>query len=174
MPNDAGGGSTAPGFPETAERERAGVSHPSIVVGFDRFAESHDALDVGISFAARLGAHIHVVHAKHLDDYPIDPDAADWEEKAQETLVEERLAAVEALRSHTYGWTYHAARGDPAKVLISVADEHDALMIVVGSRGEGWRLTFERLIQPAVSHRLIEHARRPVLVVSHPFLRTEG
>lgn len=174
MANDAGGHALDPGLPEVVDVEGHDVSHPSIVVGFDRHGESHDALDVGIGFAARLGAHVHVVHARNVDDYPIDPDAADWESQAAENLVEERLAAVEALRNHAYGWTYHAARGDPANALISVADEHDALMIVVGSRGEGWRLRVERLIEPAVSHRLIEHAHRPVLVVSHPLLRAEG
>lgn len=171
MPSDVRGGRTDPGFPDLEATERAGVSHPSIVIGFDRHSESHDALEVGIGFAARLGAHIHVVHAKDLEDYPIDPDAADWEEQAEKAVAEERLAAVEALRNHAYGWTYHDGRGDPASALISVADEHDALMIVVGSRGEGWRFILERLFEPAVSHRLIEHARRPVLVVSHPLLR---
>jgi len=71
-----------------------------------------------------------------------------------------------ALAAHRGGWTYQTGRGDPARLLISVADEHDALMIVVGSRGEGLHVFVERLISPSVAHRLIEHSRRPVLVVS--------
>ena len=59
-------------------------------------------------------------------------------------------------------------RGDPALRLNQVAKEHDALMVIVGSRGEGVRAALGRLIQPAVSHRLIHDARFPVLVVRHP------
>jgi nucleotide-binding universal stress UspA family protein len=140
----------------------------SLVVGHDRMPESREALGVAIDLASRMCAHIHVVHAVDLTDYPINPDAPDWEEKAQITLAEERKAVTQLLRNHVWGWTYLVGRGDPARLLISVANELDSLMIIVGSRGEGLHLVVERLISPAVSHRLIERARRPVLVVSHP------
>jgi nucleotide-binding universal stress UspA family protein len=137
----------------------------SIVVGHDRMPESRNALVVAIGFASRLSAHVHVVHAADLRDYPIDPDAADWEERAADALVEERKVATELLRSHLWGWTYLAGRGSPAQLLMSVANEHDSLMIVLGSRGEGLHVLLERLISPAVTHRLIERSRCPVLVV---------
>ncbi len=140
--------------------------HVSMVLGYDRTPESRNAFDVTLDLGARLMAFLHVVHAIDLRDYPIDPDSADWEAKAAATLAEERKIATGLLRQYPWGWSYLAGRGDPARLLMSVADDHDALMIVVGSKGEGLHVLVERLISPAVSHRLIERAKRPVLVVS--------
>lgn len=53
-------------------------------------------------------------------------------------------------------------------MLARAADEHDALMIVVGSRGEGLRRALARLAGPSVSHGVIGHQRHPVLVVPLP------
>jgi nucleotide-binding universal stress UspA family protein len=139
----------------------------SMVCGYDRTPESRDALGVAVDLGGRLSAFLHVVHAIDLRDYPIDPDRADYEEKGAATLAEEKRVATELLRHYPWGWTYLAGRGDPARLLMSVADHHDALMIVVGSKGEGLHVLVERLISPAVSHRLIERAKRPVLIVSH-------
>lgn len=150
------------------------LSLASLVVGHDRQGESRDAIDVAIGLATRLSAHLHVVHAVNLSDYPVDPELDDWGERANETLAEERVEVAKALSDHAFGWTYHGGHGDPAKLLMNVADEHDALMIIVGSRGEGWRLILERLLDPPVSHRLIQHAHRPVLVVSHPLVHSDG
>lgn len=147
-------------------------SRTAVVVGHDHHAESLAALAAAINIAGRLSAHLHVVHAVTIGDYPIDPDAADWEESARNKLAKDRATVTEHLREHLRehksGWTYLVGRGDPARLLISVADEHNAVMIVVGSRGEGLRLLLGRLIESPVSHRLIQHAQRPVLVVGPP------
>jgi nucleotide-binding universal stress UspA family protein len=140
----------------------------SIVVGYDRTPQSREAVAVAMDLGSRLGSFLHVVHAIDLRDYPIDPDAHDWEDKAAETLAEARRVATALLHHYVWGWTYLAGRGDPARLLMSVANEHDALMIVVGSRGEGLHVLVERLISPPVSHRLIDRSRRPVLVVNRP------
>jgi nucleotide-binding universal stress UspA family protein len=138
-----------------------------MVLGYDRTPESREAFAVAVDLGSRLSAFLHVVHAIDLRDYPIDPDIPDWEEKASATLAEERNIATELLRHYVWGWNYLAGRGDPARLLMSVADEHDALMIVVGSRGEGLHVLGERLISPAVSHRLIDRSKHSVLVVGH-------
>jgi nucleotide-binding universal stress UspA family protein len=140
----------------------------SMVCGYDKTPESRNALGVAIDLGGRLSAFLHVVHAIDLRDYPIDPDRPDFEEKAAATLAEEERVATGLLRHYPWGWRYLAGRGDPARLLMRVADEHDALMIVIGSKGEGLHVLVERLISPAVSHRLIERAKRPVLIVSHP------
>lgn len=140
----------------------------AIVVGHDRQLESRAALQVAMDFATRLNASLHIVHVVNLDDYPIDPDSADWESYASERLAEEKSMVAECLQDHSRAWSYYVGRGDPARRLIRVAEENDALMIIVGSHGEGIRASLGRLVEPAVSHRLIQEARYPVLVVSHP------
>jgi nucleotide-binding universal stress UspA family protein len=140
----------------------------TLVLGYDRRPESQDALQVAVDMARRLSAQLHVVHAIDLDDYPIDPESADWDDQARLVLAGERAVVASVLGEHSTGWTYQAGHGDPATFLVAVADEHDAIMIIVGSRGEGWRVSLERLLSPSVSHRLINDCQRPVLVVSHP------
>lgn len=137
----------------------------AIVLGHDSQPQSRAALEVAIDLADRLSAHLHIVHALDLADEPIDPDSSDWEEQTRRMLAKERTEVADALSSHTTGWTYHAGHGEAAHLLARVADEHDALMIVIGSRGEGIRASAGRLLSAPVSHRLIQHARQPVLVV---------
>lgn len=139
----------------------------AMVVGFDRSGASLAALEKAAEIGRRLGAELHVLHAVDLSDYPIDPDADDWESQAANRLEEERRTVAIALAGYPYGWSYAALRAEPAEVLNRVAEQVDALMIVVGVRSHGWGHLFERLAGPSVSHRLMNHAHRPILVVSH-------
>jgi nucleotide-binding universal stress UspA family protein len=143
-------------------------SGTTLVVGFDRSPEARAALACAAEVGTRLGAHLHVVHAVSLDDYPIDPDVGDWEGQARRVLAEERTDLVAILDDHPCGWSYVAGRGDPVRLLTQRADEHDAMMIVVGTRGEGLRGAVHRLLGPSISHGLIGRAHRPVLVVAAP------
>jgi nucleotide-binding universal stress UspA family protein len=112
-----------------------------------------------------LGAVVHVVHAISLDDYPVDPDAADWEDQAARELEDQRMEVESALTGVVPGWSYHAARGDPVHLLDAVAEEYDALMIIVGTRGEGAGAALSRLLNRSVSRAVIGRQQRPVLVV---------
>ncbi|KQX69763.1 universal stress protein [Angustibacter sp. Root456] len=141
-------------------------SRCALVVGFDRNPTSRAALGFAVDLAQRLAADVHVVHAIDLSDYPVDPDSATWEDDAQAAVAGERALAAEALKDFTGAWTYRQAHGEPAEVLASVADEVDALMVVVGSRREGPGAAISHLVSPSVSKRLLGHAAtRPVLVV---------
>lgn len=145
----------------------------ALVVGHDRQLESLAALNVAKDFADRLNVWLHIVHVVNLSDFPVDPDSADWESYERERLEAEQSMVVESLQDHPRGWSYYVGRGDPAQRLIRVAEENDALMIVVGSHGKGVRASLGRIIEPAVSHRLIQETQIPVLVVSHAHERTE-
>jgi nucleotide-binding universal stress UspA family protein len=52
--------------------------------------------------------------------------------------------------------------GHPVQVLLDVADDVDADMIVVGSRGFGG---FPQMLLGSTSTQLAQHSRRPVLIV---------
>jgi nucleotide-binding universal stress UspA family protein len=52
--------------------------------------------------------------------------------------------------------------GDPAECILTVAEEHGADVIVVGSHHRSW---LSRLFTGSVSGQVIKHADRPVLVV---------
>lgn len=142
--------------------------HADIVLGYGRPGESEPALEVAADLARRLHAHLHVVHVINLADYPIDPDSSEWESAARAAVTREHQEVRAALDGHLTGWSYYAAHGVPANLLASVANEYDALMIVVGSRGEGLTRTLGRLMGGSVADGLIHYCGRPVLVVAHP------
>jgi nucleotide-binding universal stress UspA family protein len=138
-----------------------------LVLGFDRDAASQAALEVARDLADRLRAHLTVVHVVSLHDYPIDPDLPNWEDLARQTLAEERSLVERALTGHRFGWSYQACHGSPVDVLVQVAEERDALVIVVGRHGHGIGDGLRRLIDGSVSHRVLQRCGRPVLVVPH-------
>jgi nucleotide-binding universal stress UspA family protein len=151
---------------EIPGREAEGHHSARLVVGFDRQPVSLQALDVAADLATRLDAELHVVHAVDLTDYPIDPDAADWDEQAEAVLAEEHQKVREVLNRQPVPWAYHAAHGDPVDLLTAVADERDALMIVVGTRGQSRAAAITRLLDGSVTRALTgRRQHRPVLIV---------
>jgi len=136
-----------------------------LVLGHDHHPHSQRALAVAADLTHPMRAQLHIVHSINLSDYPIDPDAADWEQQAQRALHDQHQQVAAALNDCDTGWSYHAWRGDPVTLLATVADETDALMIIVGSRGEGPGKVVDRILERSVSHGLIARQHRPVLVV---------
>jgi nucleotide-binding universal stress UspA family protein len=142
---------------------------PVLLLGYDRTQASQAALLVAVDLAVRLhSAHLHVVHAVNLLDYPIDPDA-DWEEQGSATLKAERVHVGALLVNFHVPWTYHLRRHtDPIHVLNSLADDTDAFMVIIGGRGKGISAAVRRLSQPAVAEGLMRSGHRALLVVPGP------
>lgn len=151
---------------EIARGGQVGGSRTNLVMGFDLSPVSQCALEVAADLSRRLDAHLHVVHAVDLSDYPIDPDGPDWEEQARRTLTAERLAVAAGLSEFDRPWSYHAWHGIPGRLLAEVADESDALMIVIGARGSGVGAGISHLLARSVGAELVgRRGHRPVLVV---------
>jgi nucleotide-binding universal stress UspA family protein len=96
---------------------------------------------------------------------PVAPGAAFEELNADDALRRARTGAERARRA---GFEAEARGGIAAPTwegIVDVADEIDAAVIVVGSRG----LTGAReLVEGSVSHQVAERAGRPVLIVPPP------
>lgn len=136
-----------------------------IVVGWNMQPNSSGALRFAVTLAQRLNAHLHVVHVADLDDMPIDPDAWDWEEQLDQRLAEDASTARTLLDQLHANWTYHAAHGRPSDVIADLAEETDALMIILGGPRGGMRSFIETLAGVSVSHQLTRPHGRPVLIV---------
>jgi nucleotide-binding universal stress UspA family protein len=137
----------------------------TVVVGVDGSPPSLHALLFAAGLADDLtDAELVVVFARYVYLF-MPPNAAedmyaDVLDNA-ERLVEDE--ATKALQDRDVRWKFLVREGEPAHVLRAVADELDASFIVVGRRG--WNTPHE-LFVGSVSHRLVHHAGRPVLVVS--------
>lgn len=132
-----------------------------IVVGVDGSEPSREALRWAARFAVSEHASIEVVLAWELPTgigwAAVSPDMLTLEdtEKVAEDAVDEVFGA-----ERPKDLAIRCREGDAASVLLE--ESRDALMLVVGSRGNGG---FVGLLLGSVSAKVAEHAKCPVLVV---------
>lgn len=95
------------------------------------------------------------------------PYAGDIDEQVQKHA--QSVADAGAARANASGLNAEArteaAVGGPAQTILSVGDDINADAIIVGTRGHG---RVKSLLLGSVSHSVLQHASRPVLVVPHP------
>jgi nucleotide-binding universal stress UspA family protein len=150
----------------------------TIVVGYEATDASERALLRAADFADAFSAHLVVVSVGVLTPvigvepagpmlgpalapaapFPPPEQVPDPEELAQRRLERARSA----LAGRSVEADYVAEIGDPAQVLLEVAERRDADLIVVGSREHG---LLERLLVRAVDEAVAQHADRDVLLV---------
>jgi nucleotide-binding universal stress UspA family protein len=145
----------------TNSETRAGTS--VIVVGYDGLEESRGAVDAAAELAGSDGTLV-IVHVTE----PVSPLMGKaYYKHAVETSRCAARRSVDELTQVGLGVAAiepEVIEGDPADQLIRIAQEWDADGIVVGSRGRG-RI---RAFLGSVSHRLLEKADRPVVIVPSP------
>ena len=139
----------------------------TILVGVDGSAESDRAAEFAARLAMQLEARVVAVHAVGLlDVWPDSPDSPEGSSNKHNSH-----AHVTALMEGP--WTETIRRigihpsvalvdGPPARVLLELADEIDADLIVVGSRGAGQS---ELVALGDTSTKLAHQADRPVLII---------
>jgi nucleotide-binding universal stress UspA family protein len=136
------------------------MSIERIVVGVDGSENARRALSWAAELALALDAEVIAVHAVGLlerfgevvddgDRYPEVRHAFDTE--WCDALDTQGVRSVRLLRD-----------GNPVAVLLSVAEEHDADLIVVGGRGVGG---FPELLLGSTSTQVAQHATRPVTII---------
>ena len=164
------------------------ISVDTIVVGYDGSEAAERALARAAEFAAGLSARLVVVSVSPAPRLPVmtpvpepaDPllvrggvvarggtvplpnlerdRAPEPEELAQRVLEQARAA----LTRRSVEAEYVAEIGAPAERLLEIADEHDADLIVVGTREHGF---IERLLARPVDEEIARKAVRDVLLV---------
>jgi nucleotide-binding universal stress UspA family protein len=140
----------------------------SIVVGTDGSDTAKVAVDEAVRLAKALGAEVHVVSAfaplrgARVHGAP-EGAAKVWQPLPHDEVEGILSQAAAGVRLAGVPVTTHAIQEDPADALISVANQVDATMIVVGSRGmHGAR----RLSLGNVPNKVSHHARCNVLIVA--------
>lgn len=141
----------------------------SIVWATDGSEHADHAFAVACGLAREGGARLHAVHI-------VEKVAVQWAAGENVYLNEAELKAkvkgqVRAAREDGLDVTLRmpgAPSAELARQLAEVADEVHADVIVIGTRG---RSTLAAAVVGSVTHRLLHHARCPVLAVP---LRQEG
>jgi len=129
--------------------------YKTIVVGAHKSVTARRAMTEAAELARALGAHLHLVSAYGKDSGPID---------GKDTAA--RVDAERAMESMIAGlsgqFSTHALPGDPAKAILSVADEVGADLVVVGNKGMKGRGRVLGSVPNDIAHK----ARCSVLIVN--------
>jgi nucleotide-binding universal stress UspA family protein len=136
----------------------------AIVVGTDGSAGAEAAVQKVIEIARGSGATVHVVCA-----YPGRSTLERIGLTAKTDPVDLRGVAADVVARHEHRFEeagfeveVHVREGDPAHVLLDVAEENDADLIAVGARGRG---ALQRFALGSVSSKLSHNAPTSLLIV---------
>jgi nucleotide-binding universal stress UspA family protein len=132
-----------------------------IVIGYDGSESSKSALNQAFDFARALGDSLVVVFAYAPGGYGGGevPEQRRAVEEFGETVTKE---AVDAAKAAKVDCKVELINEHPHDALITIADKHDARMIVVGSHGDH---PIKAAVIGATPYKLVQLADRPVLVV---------
>jgi nucleotide-binding universal stress UspA family protein len=133
-----------------------------IVVGTDGSDNAQRALALAASLAGACGAEVVAVHCLGLLFHPTTDDVEPSQPHRDE--IRELLDGAWTAPLRDAGVTHRTELrdGSPVTVLLAVADDADADLVVVGSRGVGG---FSGLLLGSTSTQLVQHSPRPVLIV---------
>jgi nucleotide-binding universal stress UspA family protein len=137
-------------------------------VATDGSADAALAARAAVSLARQPGTALHVVHAWQLIDpaeyatlaTPLPPTYADDLEAAASKVLDDEARRIAGLGGTLAA--VHCRLGRPVEVILAVAEEINAELLVLGSRGHG---LVHRLVVGSVAEGVVQLAPCPVLVV---------
>jgi nucleotide-binding universal stress UspA family protein len=136
-----------------------------VVVGYDGQAGSIAALRTATGIAAAFGRPLVIVFGYR--PAPIGGDVTDLGRAVRDIgqqMGEDALATVGSIDPGVVA-TVELVDDRPAEALLRAGDEHDALVIVVGTTGRG---PITGSLLGSVTYQVVHRSTRPVLVVPVP------
>ena len=136
-----------------------------ILLGYDGTESARQALTRAVEFARAFGASLVVASVAPLllnagrGMGAIDPLSDVDEHQRQLRLARDLIEAVPGAPVAT---EYVTAVGDPVETIVTLSDEHEVDLIVVGTREPS---IIARLFGQSVSSAVARHAHRDVLIV---------
>jgi nucleotide-binding universal stress UspA family protein len=135
-----------------------------VVIGVDGSPASMQAIQVGLSLAASLGARAAFVHFSPLAEeaYRENPQDGPSQQRVEEVDPVLRQAAEAARACGVPAELMLQESDDIAAQLAGTAEGLEADLVVVGNRGRG---EFADVVLGSVSHELLRMSTVPVVVV---------
>jgi nucleotide-binding universal stress UspA family protein len=136
-----------------------------LLVGVDHSQASRTALGLAADVAVALGGSLSVLEVvEYVPPFPLDEptEAGGHRGRVEEAAMALVEAEVGGVRARDVGVQVIVRSGDPAATLLEVADDVDADLVVVGTRGRGGP---DELLLGSVARTVADRARRPTLVV---------
>ena len=135
-----------------------------ILVATDGSASSHEAIEVGLELAKGQGADVTFVHVTDPSEFQGGRPGM-HAIAHREAIDDSELAlkeAAEAAEGAGVSYALERISGETVESIVTLADEKNADLIVIGSRGRGAVTT---ALLGSISHGVLRRAERPVLVV---------
>lgn len=135
-----------------------------ILIATDGSPSAQEAVEAGLELAKEQGADVtflHVTPAEEIRGGRGGAHALTHREEIDEseTALEE---AAEAAGAAGVSYALERFAGETVETIVALADSKDVDLIVLGSRGRG---AVASAILGSVSHGVLHHSTRPVLVV---------
>jgi nucleotide-binding universal stress UspA family protein len=137
----------------------------TLVLGYDDSVSANAALAEAIRLAPALGARVCVVFGYYMSVFggpALEGESADFRSQLQRVGAQAVERAVTDLEAAGIETTTRIEEGRPADVLMTVAAETGASMIVVGTVGEN---PISGALLGSVVLKLVQKSRTPLLVV---------
>jgi nucleotide-binding universal stress UspA family protein len=136
-----------------------------ILVATDGSPSAQEAIEVGLELAKEQGADVTFVHITDPDEYRGGKGSGGHALAHTEPVDDSEVvlkAAAQAAEEAGVSYALERVAGETVESIVAVAETIDADLIVVGSRG---RSAVATALLGSISHGVLRHAKRPVLVV---------
>jgi nucleotide-binding universal stress UspA family protein len=133
-----------------------------IVVGVDGSMNSLAAVEWAAGMATISGAEVVAVHALGLLEHLEGPEEATGQTQRQQIQDRFETTWCAPLNRDNIPCRRQLRDGSPVEVLLRAAEEEDADLIVVGSRGLGG---YPELLLGSTSTQVAQNSQRPVTIV---------
>jgi nucleotide-binding universal stress UspA family protein len=124
------------------ERSEEGATLETIAVGTDGSATATKAVRFALEMAQRYGARVvfissyrPVSESRLRQEQKEAPEELQWSINPAQDVEATLRDAEELADQRGLKWTSEAREGDPADVLVDVAEEHGADVLVIGNKG---------------------------------------
>jgi nucleotide-binding universal stress UspA family protein len=135
-----------------------------ILIATDGSPAADEAVEVGLELAKEQGADVTFVHVTDPDEFKGGRGGTHAITHTVEVDDSEVVLKAAGQAAEEAGVSHALERisGNAVESIVALADEKDVDLIVVGSRGRGSVAT---ALLGSISHGVLRHANRPVLIV---------